>query len=311
MDLDALERGARRLERPRRADGASRWRRCGLRYEAFFGQTRGALDGDWCVGGHQRRLPAARQPHAARGGGRPGPVPVRGLRALLHEPQAPRPVRAADRRRVLRASRPARGWRRGSSRPAASTPGSCSPPRSSRGWASESEAERILGSVETVICHRVNTPEQIISLAGTRRAMEYSTHYAEEGVTGEGSARIQHQYKVDPEQGPRPPTRHRVRDQPRPRDDASRSTGHPSSTSPLPQPAELEGGERAVPHDIRVSEKKQAALLKGADPDARTPDPLLPLDPGPRALPATVVSEVPVIFTRMLLILDPRRDRCS
>jgi hypothetical protein len=52
--------------------------------------------------------------------------------------------------------------------------------------------------VETVICHRVNTPEEICSLAGTRRTMEYSSHYAPEGATGEGSARIQHQFKVDP-----------------------------------------------------------------------------------------------------------------
>jgi hypothetical protein len=62
----------------------------------------------------------------------------------------------------------------------------------------ETEAARILGSVETVICHRVNTPEEIIALAGTRRAVEYSTHYASEGATGEGSARLQHQFKIDP-----------------------------------------------------------------------------------------------------------------
>jgi hypothetical protein len=51
------------------------------------------------------------------------------------------------------------------------------------------EAARITGSVETVICHRVNTPEEIIALAGTRRVIEYSSHYEMEGATGEGSAR--------------------------------------------------------------------------------------------------------------------------
>ena len=66
------------------------------------------------------------------------------------------------------------------------------------GMGDETEAERILGSVETVICHRVNTPEEIIALAGTRRAMEYSTQFATEGATGAGSARSQHQFKVDP-----------------------------------------------------------------------------------------------------------------
>ena len=37
-----------------------------------------------------------------------------------------------------------------------------------------------------------------MQLAGTRLRMEYSTHYGTEGSTGEGSARVQHQYKVDP-----------------------------------------------------------------------------------------------------------------
>ena len=66
------------------------------------------------------------------------------------------------------------------------------------GMGEESEAARILGSVETIVCHRVNTPEEIVFLAGTRRGMEYSTHYSQEGPTGEGSARIQHQLKVEP-----------------------------------------------------------------------------------------------------------------
>ncbi len=61
------------------------------------------------------------------------------------------------------------------------------------GMGDESRAARILGSVETVVCHRVNTPEEICSLAGTRKTMEYSTHYATEGATGEG------------QQGPRTP----------------------------------------------------------------------------------------------------------
>jgi hypothetical protein len=66
------------------------------------------------------------------------------------------------------------------------------------GMGEEGEAARILGSVETVICHRVNTPEDIVFLAGTRKAMEYSSHYAQEGATGQGSARVQHQFKIEP-----------------------------------------------------------------------------------------------------------------
>ncbi|HEV7938245.1 MAG TPA: hypothetical protein VGP18_09515, partial [Solirubrobacteraceae bacterium] len=66
------------------------------------------------------------------------------------------------------------------------------------GMGDEQQAERILGSVETVVCHRVNTPERIAALAGTRERPEYSMHYDEEGANGEGSVRIQHQFKVEP-----------------------------------------------------------------------------------------------------------------
>jgi hypothetical protein len=66
------------------------------------------------------------------------------------------------------------------------------------GMGDEEQAERILGSVETVVCHRVNTPERIASLAGTRERPEYSMHYDEQGTNGEGSVRIQHQFKVEP-----------------------------------------------------------------------------------------------------------------
>lgn len=66
------------------------------------------------------------------------------------------------------------------------------------GMGNEEQAERILGSVETVVCHRVNTPERIAALAGTRERPEYSMHYDQEGADGEGSVRIQHQFKVEP-----------------------------------------------------------------------------------------------------------------
>ncbi len=71
-------------------------------------------------------------------------------------------------------------------------------PQVTAGIGDPTETERITGSVETIICHRVNTPEPIITLAGTRKATEHSTHYTPDGATGEGSIRIQHQYKIDP-----------------------------------------------------------------------------------------------------------------
>ena len=79
-------------------------------------------------------------------------------------------------------------------------------PQVAAGMGDETEAARILGSVETVICHRVNTPEEIVALAGTRIAIEHSVQYADTGATGVGTARRQHvgtarrqhQYKIDP-----------------------------------------------------------------------------------------------------------------
>ena len=210
-----------------------------LRYEAFFGQARGVLDSRWAWEDTTAAY-LLLDSGVAGGDERPRKVPVRRLRALLHQPQAPRPVLCADRRRVLR-PRGQRGMAGGSSRPAASTPASCSRRRSSQGWET-SEAARIIGSVETVICHRVNTPEEIIALAGTRRVIEYSSHYAMDGATGEGSARMQHQYKVDP---------NHVRSLPpgaafiisRGRAMKAQVAQAPQLTTPLPEPAASGAGE--------------------------------------------------------------------
>jgi hypothetical protein len=165
-----------------------------LRYEAFFGQTRGALDGTWAwkdtnaayllldslalkeetaglarmIFAHYFTTRKARHQFAllivdefsslAQGAGMAGRIEqARGFNTSL----------------ILA-------------------------PQVVAGMGDEAEAARILGSVETVICHRVNTPEDICALAGTRQRMEYSTHYAIQGATGEGSARIHHQFKVDP-----------------------------------------------------------------------------------------------------------------
>jgi hypothetical protein len=71
-------------------------------------------------------------------------------------------------------------------------------PQVASGMGDAGEAERILGSAQTVILHRVATPEAIVELAGTRRSLEYSSHFELDGATGAGSARLQHAFKVDP-----------------------------------------------------------------------------------------------------------------
>ncbi len=168
-----------------------------LRYEAFFGQTRGALDGTWAWEDTNAAYLlldslALREETA-------------GLARMLFEdfahyfttrkPRHQLAVLIVDEFSSLAQGagmagriEQARGF----------NTSLILAPQVTAGMGDEQEAARILGSVETVICHRVNTPEDIIALAGTRRAVEYSTHYATEGATGEGSARIQHQFKVDP-----------------------------------------------------------------------------------------------------------------
>ena len=167
-----------------------------LRYEAFFGQTRGALDGQWAWEDTNAAYllldSLALKEETA------------GLSRLLFEDFAhyftarkPRQqfcVLIVDEFSALAGTgmaarvEQARGF----------NTGLILAPQVTAGMGDPTEAERITGSVETVICHRVNTPEQIINLAGTRRTVEHSTHYATDGPTGDGSLRIQHQYKIDP-----------------------------------------------------------------------------------------------------------------
>lgn len=168
-----------------------------LRYEAFFGQTRGMLDGRWAwedtTAAYLLLDSLALREEAS------------GLARFLFEDFAHYFTTRKDRERfcvlivdefsalaqgAAMAARieQARGFHTGL----------VLAPQVVQGMGDESEAARILGSVETVICHRVNTPEDIVKLAGTRLRMEYSMHYALEGSTGEGSARVQHQYKIDP-----------------------------------------------------------------------------------------------------------------
>jgi len=66
------------------------------------------------------------------------------------------------------------------------------------GMGGEEERARILGSVETVVCHRVNTPEDLIGLAGTRPTPTHSTRYSREGATGEGTTTLREEHKIDP-----------------------------------------------------------------------------------------------------------------
>lgn len=168
-----------------------------LRYEAFFGQTRGTLDGAWAW----EDTPAAYlllDSLTLR-------EETTGLARLLFEdfthyfttrkPASQFAVLIVDEFSSL-AEHAGMSTRVEQARDFNTS--LILAPQVVAGMGGEQETARILGSIETIICHRVNTPQEIIALAGTRRTLEYSTHYATDGPTGEGSARIQHQFKIDP-----------------------------------------------------------------------------------------------------------------
>lgn len=168
-----------------------------LRYEAFFGQTRGMLDGDWAwedrTAAYLLLDSLALREEAS------------GLARFLFEDFAHYFTTRKERERFcllivdeFSALAKGAGMAARIEQARGFHTGLVLAPQVVQGMGDENEAARILGSVETVICHRVNTPEDIVMLAGTRLRMEYSSHYGPEGSSGEGSARVQHQYKIDP-----------------------------------------------------------------------------------------------------------------
>jgi hypothetical protein len=196
MDTDALAKahpGSSALA----ALTAQQIKQVRLRYEAFFGQTRGALDGGWAWEDTSAAYLlldslALREETA-------------GMARMIFEDFAHYfTVRKPRDQFALLIVDEFSGLAQGAGMAArieqarGFNTSLVLAPQVVAGIGDEQEAARILGSVETVICHRVNTPEEIIALAGTRKSMEYSTHYASEGATGQDSARIQHQFKIDP-----------------------------------------------------------------------------------------------------------------
>jgi hypothetical protein len=70
-------------------------------------------------------------------------------------------------------------------------------PQVVEGMGGEIESARIRGSVGTTISHQVNTPEDIVRIAGTRKVPRMTTHFAEDGVTRRQSVRIEDEPKID------------------------------------------------------------------------------------------------------------------
>jgi hypothetical protein len=62
----------------------------------------------------------------------------------------------------------------------------------------DSISDRIIQNSDTVFLHALKRPEALIELAGTRREVEASWQHEYGAATGSGSGRVQHVFKVDP-----------------------------------------------------------------------------------------------------------------
>ena len=70
-------------------------------------------------------------------------------------------------------------------------------PQVADGMGSPEAAARIIGSAQTILLHRTALPAQLVDVGGTRQIYEYAHQLDNDTVTGLGSARLQHAYRVD------------------------------------------------------------------------------------------------------------------
>jgi hypothetical protein len=71
-------------------------------------------------------------------------------------------------------------------------------PQVAEGMGSERAAARIIGSTQTILLHAMTSPEELVHVAGTKRVYSTSHQLEHEAFTGLASARLQHEYRVDP-----------------------------------------------------------------------------------------------------------------
>jgi hypothetical protein len=70
-------------------------------------------------------------------------------------------------------------------------------PQVAEGMGGDEAAARIIGSAQTILLHATAIPSQLVDVAGTRRVYEFAHQLDGDATTGLGSARLQHQYRVD------------------------------------------------------------------------------------------------------------------
>jgi hypothetical protein len=196
LDLEALGRahGEQRALAGLRSGQVDQVR---LRYEAVFGETRGALDGAWAW----EDAPAA---YVLLESLRLNEETASVARFLFEDfaqyfagrkPKGEHCVMIVDEFSALAS---ARGMAARIEQARNFNTALILAPQTVAGMGGEEEAARILGSAETVVCHALNRPDEIVALAGTRQMTEYSTRFSREGSTGEGTAMRREQQKIDP-----------------------------------------------------------------------------------------------------------------
>ena len=71
-------------------------------------------------------------------------------------------------------------------------------PQVAEGMGSERATARIIGSSQTILLHTMTKPEELVHVAGTKRVYSTSRQLEHDSFTGLASARLQHEYRVDP-----------------------------------------------------------------------------------------------------------------
>lgn len=71
-------------------------------------------------------------------------------------------------------------------------------PQLAEGMGSPEAAARLIGSAQTILLHRMATPEQFVQAGGTRRVPFTTRQLEGDAFTGLGSTRVEHEYRVDP-----------------------------------------------------------------------------------------------------------------
>jgi len=196
LDLKALRHAHEDAERTRwLTDEQVRGVR--MRYEAFFAQAHGALDGDWGwddADAAYLMLPSLAFKDEVRGVARflledfahyfSRRKPAGRLCVMVVDEFAA----IADSAGMAPRVEQARGY----------NTAFVLCPQVVAGLGDRGEQARLIGNVETVICHRVNTPDEVVALAGTRRVAAISRHVEDGTTTGDGTIRFEYEPKVDP-----------------------------------------------------------------------------------------------------------------